>query len=249
MSDFEVFKKTPLIAQIYEDDELLYRCWDSCKVMNTKDPDRSNNGIDTWFKYEENINTVTICARTLIRAPLIKVLAVLAEVDLMGKFVDKFDELEKVQNFSTFRWLVKIRIKMPISVTNREIYAIGFGTVIPGTDTMIMPFRSIGQNYHGFVTPPETSDYKRIDVNYGFFHIKYIDEEYCEVSNCYNIDPKVPVIPSFILNTFIKELSYYVMDDIRTKIENADPIYDQRIIEKKDFYERVEQFLKRGINK
>lgn len=217
--------------------------------MNIKDPDRSNNGIDTWFKYEENINSITICGRTLIRAPILRVLAVLSEVDLMSRSVDHFEEIKRIQNYSIFRWLLRIGIKMPPTFTNREVYAIGFGTIVPDTNTIIMPFRSINDKYYGFVTPPEGPDYKRIEIIFGFFHIKYIDEEYCELSNCYNVDPKISIIPTFILNTFIKELSYYVLNDLRTQIENADPIYDERIKANPHYYGKAQSILIKDLNK
>jgi len=164
----------------------------------------------------------------------------LAEVDLMNNFVDRFDEIKKMEEYSLFRWLVRIRIKMPITVTNREVIAVGFGTTIPDTKSCIMPFRSIINNYYGIECPPEDDNYKRIDINFGCFHIKYIDENSCELTNFYNVDPKIPLIPYFILNGFIKELSYYVLHDIKSQLETVDEnIYKQRMEDNKVFYDKI----------
>lgn len=178
-----------------------------------------------------------------------KVLAVLAEVDLMNSFIDKFDEAKKISSYSLFRWLVRIRMKMPVTIANRECYLVGFGTVIAGTTSAILPFRSVVDQYYGFKPPEEESDFKRIVINYGFFHIKYIDENSCEVTNCYNVDPKVPVLPIFLLNTFLKELGYYIMNDLRTQVEKAGEIYDERIKENKVFYDKLWNVLQESIIK
>jgi hypothetical protein len=75
---------------------------------------------------------------------------------------------------------------------------------------------------------------------FGFFNIKCIDEETIEVINCYNVNPKVSVIPWFVLNTFLREISYYIMDDLKKQIENADfSIYEERIKKNKNFYDEM----------
>jgi hypothetical protein len=223
-----------------DDDELFQKCWESYKLTQSKTPDRSSNGIDTWFKNEEGVDTVTICGRTTINASMLKVLAILAEVDLMSKFMDRFDEIKKIEEYSLFRWLVRIKIRMPVTIANREILLVGFGTPIPDTQSCILPFRSISSNFYGMETPKEDPNYKRIEVNFGGFHIKYIDENNCELCNFYNVDPKIPLVPFFVVNTFIKELSYYVLYDIRSQLEAADEnIYKERMEDNKQFYEKI----------
>lgn len=245
LTDYEVFKSYPLVHQIFDDDALFQKCFAALKEIDTKEPSANSNGIKSWFRYEEDVNTVTICARTLIKAPILKILAVISELDLLGQSVEKIESIERIQEYSLFRWLVKFRINMPPTVTNREVYAVGFGATLPEQNATIMPFKSVGKEYYGFKIPEETSEYKRIDFNYGFFYIKFIDEESCEVTNCYNVDPKVPLIPYFIINTFLKSLSYYVMNDIRTQIENVDyEIYRERIENNTAFYGKIEQTLK-----
>ena len=103
-----------------------------------------------------------------------------------------------------------------------------------------------GNNYYGITLPPEDSKYLRIEVNYGFYYIKYIDEEYCEFTNCFNVDPKVTYIPWFILNSFTKELAYYVMDDLRNMIESDknEDLYKERVEQKRKFYDKIVNTLK-----
>lgn len=186
-----------------------------------------------------------------MKCSLIKILAILAEVDIMSKFVSRFDSICKLSEYSLFRWLVQIRLKMPVTITNREIVAMGFGCVDPQDHTIFMPFRSVTDEYYKFIElPQEDPNFLRIEIIFGFFRIKYIDEETVEVINCYNVDPKVPVIPWFLLNTFLREISYYIMEDLKTQIENVDfAIYEERIRENKKFYDQIINTIKQKIVK
>ncbi len=135
---------------------------------------------------------------------------------------------------------------MPIMIDNRDLVLCGFGLVNPEERTIMIPFKSIEEPvYICIKVPEESKKYKRIILNHGFFHIKYIDDNTYLLSNSYNVDPKVPVVPWFVLNTFTKEISYYIMDGIRSQIENTKnrDIYKKRILEKKDFYDKVKKDL------
>lgn len=248
-SDFEVFKDNITVKTIYDDKELVERCTGALKRMTTTTPDRSTNNIDSWFTYENDVNTLTIGSRTQMKCSLIKILAILAEVDMMSKFVSRFESLIKLEEYSLFRWLVQIRINMPVTITNREVLALGFGCINPTDNSVFLPFRSVNSEYYNFIPlPPEDPNFLRIEILFGFFNIKYIDEETVEVINCYNVDPKVPVIPWFILNTFLREISYYIMEDLKKQIENVDfKIYEERIARNKPFYNHIIDAIKQKV--
>ena len=186
-----------------------------------------------------------------MKCSLLKIVAILAEVDFMSKFVSRFESISKISEYSLFRWLVQIRLNMPVTVTNREIIAMGFGYVDPLDQTMFMPFRSVTEEHYKFIElPNEDPNFIRIEIIFGFLRIRYIDEETVEVINCYNVDPKVPVIPWFLLNTFLREISYYIMEDLKTQIENVDfAIYEERISKNKKFYDHIIDTIKDRIVK
>ena len=250
-SDYEVFKDNPSIKTIYNDKDLLDRCTAALKRIQTTPPNRSSNNIDSWFSHESDVNTITIGAKTNIKCSLLKIIAILAEVDFMSNFVSRFDSITKLQEYSLFRWLIQIRIKMPVTITNREIVAMGFGCVNPDDSTILMPFRSVNEKHYDFIKlPKEDKKFLRIDIIFGFFYIKYIDEENVEVINCYNVDPKVPVIPWFLLNTFLREISYYIMSDLKKQIEEVDfALYEERINRNRRLYDRIMETLKEKITK
>lgn len=172
------------------------------------------------------------------------ILSVLAEVDLMKNFIDRFEDLSLFGSVSPFRMLVHSKIKMPIMIDNRDLVLCGFGMVNAEDKTIMMPFKSIEDKmYIDISVPEESKKYKRVKLSHGFFHLKYIDENTFLLSNSYNVDPKVPVVPWIVLNTLIKEISFYVLDGIRSQIENTKnrEIYRKRVEQKKDFYEKIKK--------
>lgn len=246
----EIFKENSTVKTIYDDKELYDRSLDALKRIRSTPPDKSSNNIDSWFSYESDVNSLTIGSRTLIKCSLLKLLVILAEVDLMSKFISRFESAVKLQEYSPFRWLVQARLKMPVTITNREVIILGFGCINPEDHTIFVPFRSVNKQYYSFIPlPNENPKFLRIEILFGFFNIKYIDEETVEVINCYNVDPKVSVIPWFILNTFLRKISYYIMEDLKKQIEKVDfKIYDERIAKNKEFYDKVIMTLKENFN-
>jgi hypothetical protein len=241
MSDYEYFRENNLIKSIYDDKELIEKVKDQIKRMKDNPPERSYNNIESWFNYENDVSSITIGSKTIMNCDPLKIFAILAEVDVMNKFVQRFDSIEKLEELTLFRWIIRIRIKMPITIDNREVVCIGFGFVDPVDKTIFLPFRSINKDHYSHLsTPAEDQSFKRIEINYGFFHLKILGKDTVEVINCYNVDPKVPVIPWMILNTFLKEISYYIMVDLKKQILDADfGLYEERIKKNQHFYDAL----------
>lgn len=135
---------------------------------------------------------------------------------------------------------------MPVMIDNRDLILCGFGMVNSEERTIIIPFKSIEKPvYVDIKVPEESKKYKRIILNHGFLHLKYVDENTYILSNSYNVNPKVPIIPWFVLNKFTKEFSFFVLDGIRNQIENTKnpEVYTRRVLEKKDFYDKIKKDL------
>lgn len=170
------------------------------------------------------------------------ILSVLAEIDLMKTFVPRFEDILYLNNLTPFRMLFHSKIKMPTTISNRDLILSGFGIINKSNKNIIIPIKSVSE-YYGKSIPAETKQYKRVFLNFGFFKIQYINDDTYEISNCYNVDPKVPVLPWFLLNTFIKEVNYYILENFKTQIQNdqVKVVYDKRISDKKDFYDRIKR--------
>ena len=147
---------------IYDDKELIEKVKDQIKSMKNNPPERTYNNIDSWFNYENDVSSITIGSKTTMKCNPVKLFAILAEVDLLNQFVERFDSVEKLEELTLFRWIIRIRIKMPLTFDNREVVVMGFGFVDPDDRTIYLPFRSINKDHYNHVNyPAEDNNYKR----------------------------------------------------------------------------------------
>jgi hypothetical protein len=162
----------------------------------------------------------------------------------MSSFIESFESLEVIKQFSNFRFMTKVILKMPLFIQNREIVNVGFGIANQEQKSVLMPFRSITDPKYMDIDVPreDTSKATRIIMNFGFYKLTLIDENTTEFVLSFNVDPNVALIPWFVINTFVKEISYYIVLSFKDRIENMDKtVYNKRMEEKKDFYNKIKR--------
>jgi hypothetical protein len=238
------YKSQSIILQIYDDLHLIDKCSILQNFMDETPAESEYDGIKTWFKYEEEIKSVTMCGGTVLECDLFHLFAVLSEIDLMEKFISQFEEVNKLSEITKFRWLMQVKVKMPLTFSNRDLVINGFGIINKEQKSILMPFKSV-DHFLDLNIPPETSKQKRIFMHFGFYNIQYLSENKYYVSCAFNLDPKVPIVPWFILNNVMKKITYYIIDGLRKQIysEKAKEIYHKRVEEKKEFYEALREAL------
>jgi hypothetical protein len=227
-----------------EDEFLLKTSQDVLKEVNSKVPEREHAGIKSWFFYNDKISTITLCNRCNVKAPLLHILSVLAEIDLMKNFVKSLNKVEKCGDITMFRFILKIEINLPLTISNREMIGFGIGSIDKSTKSILMPFKSINpklSSYCSVPVPPEGKSYKRIYVEFGFFNLTVVNENECEITQCINVNPKVSYIPLFVINKILKEISYYMTAEFKTQIEKSvnDEVYPERRKKNPIFYEKL----------
>lgn len=246
-TDYDRFAKSKLVTSLYKDNDLIFQCLETYKKIIRKNPERSSDGIDNWFIQDEKLSSLTICGRVTISTSFFNMIAVFKEVDILKESVSSFEELCAVKIVSQTRWLAMNRVKMPITISNRELYIVGFGIFLKKENMIMILLHSPDSDDEEYkeCVPPENSKYARLQMNYGFYCVKYLDHQTSELFSCFNIDPKVSYVPWFVLNGVIKEFGYYYMNDLRKAAENEKLAakYKQRMIEYSSFYNLVRKKL------
>jgi hypothetical protein len=243
-SDMEIYQDNPQIQSLLRDEKLIFKCTDTYKSINKRDPDRSSEGIDTWFKYEDNINAVTICGRVTLKVSIFHIIAMFREVDLLEKSVSQFEFLTTLSQISFSKWICQVGIKMPLTFSNRDTVLLGLGLFDKKEKMFIIAFKSTNKDEFDDI-PDVDKNHCRIDMNYGFYIAKYLDDETCELFTCFNVDPKVDV-PWFMINAFTKDFGYYMMNDFRkmVSVDNFSETYSERIKKNQKDYD----IIKRNLN-
>lgn len=240
----KMFAQIPIIVTSKEELGLTQKCLEIYSQITQTKPDKESDGVKTWFKYEEGIKSMTICGQTVINAELFDILAVLAELDLMKNFIKQFEDIIPLGNITPFRLLIHAKVAMPVTIAKRDLVLKGFSYIDKDNKSILIPIKSVhGGMQNGIDIPKEHSKYKRVDLIFGFFHIKYINEKSFCITNCYNVDPRVSVIPWFIINTVVKFINYYILIGLKKQIEGGKnkELYTKRIEERKEFYQMVKQ--------
>jgi hypothetical protein len=244
-SDYEAFSQEKFVRDLYSDNDLIYKCLDNYKQINKRSPDRSSDGIDNWFIKDDKLNSISICGRVTLNSTFLNMIAVFKEIDLLQKTIDSFEELTVVKVLSLTRWLARSKIKMPLTLTNRELYLMGFGIFLKKENMIFLPLYSPDEGEFKEIEK-ETKDYVRIKMNLGFYCVKYLDDKHCELFSCFNVDPKVSMVPWFVINNVTKEFGYYLMRDFRKAAEDNSLVkeYAERIDKFKEFYD----FIRKALN-
>jgi hypothetical protein len=162
----------------------------------------------------------------------------------MKQFIDQYEDIIKVAEVSPFRWLMHCKLKMPITFSNRDLVCTGFGVINQEEKNILLTFKSV-DNFLNVNIPPESSDYKRIFLHFGYYKIQFLSENKYYLTCAFNYDPKIPVVPWFILNKFLKWVTYYIIDGLKKQLKDprAKVIYQKRIEEKKEYYEMLKKAL------
>lgn len=246
-SDYDRFTKNKFVKSLNSDNDLIFKCLETYKKINRKDPDRSADGIDNWFIKDEKLNSITICGRVTISTSFFNMIAVFKEVDILKESITSFEELTAVKVVSQTRWLALNRVKMPVTISNRELYIVGYGIFLKKENMIMILLHSPTpdeEEYKDCILP-EDSKYTRLNMNYGFYCVKYLDNQTTELFSCFNMDPKVSYVPWFVLNGIIKEFGYYYMSDLRKAAEDEKLAvkYKQRMLEFSTFYNLIRKKL------
>jgi hypothetical protein len=133
---------------------------------------------------------------------------------------------------------------MPMTITNRDLVCTGFGVINKEEKNILLTFKSVDK-FLNFEIPAETSSHKRMFCHFGYYHIQYISENKYYLSCAFNFDPKFSVIPWFILNSIMKNATYYLLEGLKKQIYDpkAKEIYKKRIEDKAEFYQKIKDSL------
>jgi hypothetical protein len=244
LTDLEAYNENPFIIMIKSDEDLLFKCMDNYKKINKRDPDKSYNGIDNWFQYEDNLQSVTICGRVTLQINLLKLAAVFWEFDLLSQNLSTFEDIKLLKSDYAQKVYTHCKIKVPL-IQNRDLVISGLGAFNKKEKMLQVMFKEPTKQESEEFPKENSKTHTRMIINFGFYFCKYIDENTTELFTCFNSNPRIPAIPWIILNPLIKEFAYRFNDDFRKVCEcsNIDTLYGDRIKKNKDFYNRVRNGL------
>ena len=202
-----------------------------------------SNGI----KIESQGGGNNFFTRSSVEIPvsMFEVLAVISEADLAPTWVDALKSCEIFSSPTMTRKLVKYHFWFPWPVSDRHC-VIEFNAVpLPERHACMVTMRSpSSENYMNIKIPQLNEGETRMWVRTGCLYIEFIDPEHTRVTYVVNCDLNIALLPMVLINFGTKHIMYYVMEKLREKVSGfKGSIYEQRSIEKPEFYD----FLRKSI--
>lgn len=238
---YDYFNSFSIVKQVKSDEKLIFNCKDHYKHILKNKPDRSYDGIDNWFNYEDNIDTITISGRVKLKIPLNKLAAVFKENESLSKRMSNIEKQKNLKQISENRFIGEVFLKMPLTISNREFLLEGFGEYCKKDKILMLYFKSPLKDEFDY---PESKEYVRMNVNFGFYFFKYLNEDESELLTCINSNPLLKGVPNFVVNDIMKSNGYELLRDIREAINDKNFMkHIDDLIETNEEYKKIKNEL------
>lgn len=209
----------------------------------------STKGIITYYRKEATAKTHSFKVQGEVKAPLVNMLACVYEVDLFGKWMPNVEKAEMVKELSRFRMVAAAQFGLPWPIANREVTLLGYGDVVG--DAVAVYFRSVTETdtLPGFTLPAPPPKYVRADLKFGGMLFKPVDETTTLVTVVFNTDPKLTLVPYWLLNMISSKFCHYILMIMRTKAaaEFAGSEFEKRVQTNRRVYGEIERRLKEDL--
>lgn len=240
-NDYDLFTNEEIYKTLISDEKLIFKCSNHYKAISKREPDKTDNGIDCWYNFEDNLQTITVCGRTIMKASILKIAAVLKEFEVLSQNIKSFESVQVLKKFSPVRWYTHSKMKMTV-IEDRDSINLAFGMLNKKEKMLMIFLRSINEDeYEDY--PKADSKYTRIKMNFGYYFMKYIDENTTELFACFNTNPNVSTVPTFIINNLSKDFTYDLVNDFKNAAESKEnnEKYREKINLDKEFYDLFKQ--------
>jgi hypothetical protein len=195
-----------------------------------------DNSIATFSKGSGN--EFFVRAELQMHQPMYPLFALFSEVDLFPEWISVIKSADILCNPTPYRRLLRLRFDMPWPVTNREAVVSVIGIPVPYNKSALLVIRSAdGSRYLNFSIPDPLEGDERIDISICCVNIVYDGPEDTHLSLIVRSDPKIAMMPQFLINFATKHVMYYLMDTIREKVKNySGSEYERRVKQNPDYY-------------
>eukprot|EP01091_Cochliopodium_minus_P003876 TRINITY_DN13829_c0_g1_i1.p1 TRINITY_DN13829_c0_g1~~TRINITY_DN13829_c0_g1_i1.p1 ORF type:complete len:335 (+),score=89.36 TRINITY_DN13829_c0_g1_i1:2-1006(+) len=209
---------------------------------------RDKHGLKIEYRQEKDKPTVSLKMEGIIEAPIFNLLSVANELDLWCKFIPRLEKSDIIKEVSKFSKVVYVKMGLPV-ISDREAYLIGYGVDLLEHDCILIIARDVTPAEMEKVPPPSGNDV-RLEVAFAAFLFQPLKENVTRFQFFGNADPKLSIIPYWLINWGVKTMAPYFFDIFKKQSTNLPEIYHKRIEENQFLYgdlkQRVSDYFKRN---
>jgi hypothetical protein len=221
----ELCRKLEVIRRL-EDLMFLSKDW---SVISAKDR------VQVQYLPEPSLNTHNFKVSAKVNASMFNLVAVIYEVDLYHKWMPRLGFARELGSRSKFEKLVHLELEGVWPVSSRDCLLEGFGVDLLDRDALMVVLQSVPQD-----VPPRAGAVRSV-LHIGGFYIQYAGEHETMLEMVFNFDPRMSVLPSWLLNF----VTGHILELVFGYMEEAcrDAVYEDRVKSNGAVYEHVSRIL------
>jgi len=208
---------------------------------------KERDGLKTFYRHESSTPIHSIKLEGIVDSPIFNVLALINELDLYVNWCPpQLKEVKCNGTISRFKKFVYMRSQVPWPLHHRDCCMYGYGVdLLEEKGCIVITVRSCTENEqerHSHPSLPER--HVRMDCKFGGTLLKPISTTRTHVTMLSNVDPKLGLVPYWILNFVTHQLSYQFFQMLRKnsmKMEGTE--YEKRIQDQPKVYGELKDRL------
>lgn len=183
-----------------------------------------SDGIATYYKQDAGSAHVSMKVRAVMDSPVLDLVTLISEIDLLPTFIT-FVPLTVVllKEASDFCKTLQVAVDMPWPLSGRDVVIDGRGVDLLDDELgaiAIMMRELHADTYADLAVPEPPRGYVRMGVQQCGAMIRPLTSELTYLEAIFSVDPKLAVVPDWLINFFTKKLTHMGVSLFRTQCRN-----------------------------
>ncbi len=176
---------------------------------------------EVYHKQEEGSSTISVFTKFKVDTSLFYPMAMLNEIDNFKEWVPTVVKSDILKEISEDRKVVYMERELPPPFAHRELFIHVSRTFLKEKKGVLYMMRSLTDETAGelgMMLPPENEEEKvRAQMVKGFMYIEAIDKNSCMFHQYLNMNPKMKLMPDWLLNFSVKNVLYILINKLQNK--------------------------------
>lgn len=231
----EMLESVPEIQALWEDVADTTECLNMLADMGSWTLNNESDGISTYIS--GNGNEFLVRSEADIDTGLFPILVLLAEPDMLTKWLPMLSDVKVIGEPTKFRRIINYKFNLPWPVSDREATVLGRGMPLIKSRALVLMLKTLDRSYLGIDIPAASEGSVKVDIFLSCIYIQYTQENKCALSLIIRSDPKISLIPQWLINYGTKQVAHIFVQNLREYANKyAGSEFEERVKERPDFY-------------
>jgi hypothetical protein len=237
-----IIDSVPEIQALRQDVADTTQCLNMLADMSSWTLNNESDGISTYIS--GNGREFLVRSEAEIETGLFPILVLLAEPDMLPKWLPMLSDVKILGEPTKYRRILNYKFNLPWPVSDREASVLGRGMPLIDSRGLVIMLKTVESNYLGTDIPAASEGSVKVDISLSCIYIQYSQENKCSISLIIRSDPKLPLIPQWLINYGTKQVTHIFLKNLReyaTKFAGSE--FEDRVKARPEFYNDIHKKL------